>query len=101
MDNTRTGSSPVSRRAFLGAAAASAIASVCGPPRALAKDVPDAFDGKRFQLRAPEPNAKRGGVLRYGVITAPAHFDVHQQGATILTQGCMYDNLIRRDPRDS
>ena len=43
---------------------------------------------------------RRSGVLRYGFITAPAHFDVHQQGASTV-QLCMYDNLIRRDPRDS
>jgi peptide/nickel transport system substrate-binding protein len=42
-------------------------------------------------------------VLRYGVLSAPAHFDVHQSGtaANMCTQGCMYDNLVRRDPRDS
>src|SRR2546427_3313625 len=61
------------------------------------------FDGKDFKLREPEPNAKRGGVLRYGTLSAPAHFDVHQSGtiANMGTQGAMYDNLIRRDPRDS
>ncbi|MBM3225787.1 MAG: ABC transporter substrate-binding protein, partial [Candidatus Tectomicrobia bacterium] len=33
----------------------------------------------------------------------PAHFDVHQSGtvSNIGTQGCMYDNLIRRNPLDS
>src|SRR5207244_8888496 len=48
-------------------------------------------------------HAKRGGVLLYAVFSAPAHFDVHQSGtnANIDTQGAMYDNLIRRDPRDS
>ncbi|MGE3539030.1 MAG: hypothetical protein AB7N91_16545 [Candidatus Tectimicrobiota bacterium] len=56
-----------------------------------------------FHLKAPEPNARRGGVLRYGTLSAPAHFDVHQSGtvANMGTQGAMYDNLIRRDPRDS
>src|SRR5207248_1152592 len=39
-------------------------------------------------------------VVRFRFTTAPAHFDVHQQGAT-LVQLCMYDNLVRRDPRDS
>ncbi len=55
-----------------------------------------------FQLRAPEPNPKSGGTLRYGVITAAAHFDIHQSGtvANMAPQGPMYDNLIRRDPRD-
>jgi ABC-type transport system substrate-binding protein len=50
----------------------------------------------------PDPAAKRGGTLRYGVHTAPAHFDVHQSGtvANIGAQSPMYDYLIRRDPRD-
>jgi ABC-type transport system substrate-binding protein len=51
---------------------------------------------------ARDPAAKRGGTLRYGVHTAPAHFDVHQSGtvANIGAQSPMYDTLIRRDPRD-
>src|SRR4029453_9236645 len=90
------------RRAFLGTAAG-AVAGVYGLAQGLAAEVPGTFDGKDFKLRAPEANAKRGGVLRYGVLSAPAHFDVHQSGtvSNIGSQGCMYDNLIRRDPRDS
>src|SRR6266700_1414173 len=90
------------RRAFLGTAAGAA-AGVYGLAQGLAAEVPSTFDGKDFKLRAPEPNAKRGGVLRYGTLSAPAHFDVHQSGtiANMCTQGCMYDNLVRRDPRDS
>lgn len=89
------------RRAFVGTAASAAAGFALGFPAfpgALA-----ATDFKDFKLRAPEPNAKRGGVLRYGVLSAPAYFDVHQSGtaANMCTQGCMYDNLIRRDPRDS
>jgi ABC-type transport system substrate-binding protein len=55
-----------------------------------------------FQLRAPEPNAKYGGTLRYGILSAPAHFDVHQSGtvSNMAAQGPMYDTLIRRDPKD-
>src|SRR5215468_756724 len=55
-----------------------------------------------FQLKAPEPNPKYGGTLRYGILSAPAHFDVHQSGtvSNMAAQGPMYDNLIRRDPRD-
>src|SRR5499433_3531788 len=55
-----------------------------------------------FQLKAPEPNPKFGGTLRYGILSAPAHFDVHQSGtvSNMAAQGPMYDNLIRRDPRD-
>src|SRR5262245_35592334 len=50
----------------------------------------------------PDPAAKRGGTLKYGVLGAPAHFDVHQSGtvSNIGPQSPMYDLLIRRDPRD-
>ena len=55
-----------------------------------------------FQLRAPEPTPKYGGTLRYGILSAPAHFDVHQSGtvSNMASQGPMYDCLIRRDPHD-
>ena len=90
------------RRAFLGTAAGAA-AGLYGLAHGLAAEVPSTFDGKDFKLRAPEANAKRGGVLRYGILSALAHFDVHQSGtvSNMGTQGAMYDNLIRRDPRDS
>lgn len=90
------------RRAFLGTAAGSA-AGLYGLSHGWAAEVPDTFDGTTFKLKAVEPNAKRGGVLRYGILSAPSHFDLHQSGtvANMGTQGCMYDNLIRRDPRDS
>ena len=73
------------------------------PGLALAAEIPDKFDGSSFQLRAPEPNPKTGGVLRYGITMRPPHFDVHQSGTinNLGSQGCMFDNLIRRDPRDS
>src|SRR5438445_8859689 len=102
MDRRPTTWDWLTRRAFLGTAAGAA-AGVYGLAQGLAAEVPSAFDGKDFKLRAPEPNTKRGGVLRYGVASAPAHFDVQQSGtvSNMCTQGCMYDNLIRRDPRDS
>ena len=55
-----------------------------------------------FQIKAPEPNPKHGGTLRYGILSAPAHFDVHQSGtvSNMAAQGPMYDNLIRRHPMD-
>src|SRR6478672_286787 len=92
------------RRDFLktsAAAAAGAYAMRWGP--GLAADVPFEFDGSKFQLAAPEPNPKQGGVLRYGITMRPPHFDVHQSGTinNLGSQGCMFDNLIRRDPRDS
>jgi ABC-type transport system substrate-binding protein len=87
----------VDRRAFLkrvGAAGASAaLASRLPAPRPVSAQ--DA-------TVKPDPAAKRGGTLRFGVHTAPAHFDVHQSGtvANIGAQSPMYDYLIRRDPRD-
>jgi peptide/nickel transport system substrate-binding protein len=58
--------------------------------------------GPDFQLKAAEPHPKSGGTLRYAVHSAPTHFDIHQSGtvANMGAQGPMYDNLIRRDPRD-
>jgi peptide/nickel transport system substrate-binding protein len=75
---------------------------------ALATQVPQAYaqgaspPGPGFQLKAPEPHPKSGGTLRYAVHSAPTHFDIHQSGtvANMGAQGPMYDNLIRRDPRD-
>jgi peptide/nickel transport system substrate-binding protein len=90
-----------SRRSVLKAGAAMTTAGLL-PYRALAA-VPNEFDGSKFQLSAPEPNPKRGGVLRYGITMRPPHFDVHQSGTinSLGAQGCMFDNLIRHDPRDS
>jgi peptide/nickel transport system substrate-binding protein len=67
-----------------------------------AAEIPYEFDGSKFQLAALEPNPKRGGVLRMGIPLRPPHFDVHQSGTifNLGSQGCMFDNLIRRDPRD-
>ena len=50
----------------------------------------------------PDPAAKKGGTLRYGILSAAAHFDVHQSGtvANIGPQSPMYDTLLRRSPKD-
>jgi ABC-type transport system substrate-binding protein len=92
-----------SRRDVLKGGAALAAASAYGFPGPVLAAIPDEFDGSKFQLKAPEPNPKRGGVLRYGITCRPPHFDVHQSGTinNLGSQGCMFDNLIRRDPRDS
>jgi ABC-type transport system substrate-binding protein len=86
-----------------GAVAAMMGAYGLAPRYGLAADIPYEFDGSKFQMAAPDPDPKRGGVLRYGILNRPPHFDVHQSGTVgnIGTQGCMFDNLIRRDPRDS
>jgi peptide/nickel transport system substrate-binding protein len=92
-----------SRRAFLKSSAAVATGAYgfrWGLGRAA--DIPYEFDGSKFQLAAPEPNPKHGGVARLGIPNRPPHFDIHQSGTffNIGAQGCMFDNLIRRDPRD-
>ena len=92
-----------SRRAFLKSTAAVATGAYgfkWGLGRAA--DIPYQFDGSKFQLAAPEPNPKHGGVARLGIPNRPPHFDIHQSGTffNIGAQGCMFDNLIRRDPRD-
>jgi peptide/nickel transport system substrate-binding protein len=92
------------RRKFVLAAAAAAGATGVLPWKlARAAAIPSQFDGSKFQLKAPEANAKSGGVLRYAITSRPPHFDVHQSGTinNLGSQGCMFDNLVRRDPRDS
>src|SRR5271166_129045 len=103
MREMHTGNRGWSRRGFLqGSAAAMAAAYGLRPADTLA-EIPDQFDGTKFQLAAREPNPKRGGVLRVGILNRLPHFDFQQSGTvgSIGSQGCMYDNLIRHDPRDS
>ena len=104
MNNPQSGRPWWTRRGFLQGSAAVA-ASIYGLPGHLvqAAEIPNEFDGSKFQLKAPEPNAKSGGVLRYGITMRPPHFDVHQSGTinNLGSQGCMFDNLVRHDPRDS
>jgi peptide/nickel transport system substrate-binding protein len=68
-----------------------------------AAPIPTEFDGSKFKLAAPEPSAKPGGVLRVGMPNRAPHFDLHQSGTifNLGTMACMFDNLIRHDPRDS
>jgi len=104
MSDLRIGRPRWTRRGFLQSGAA-AMAGIYGLHRRLgyAEEIPNEFDGSKFQLAAPEPNPKSGGILRYGITMRPPHFDVHQSGTinNLGSQGCMFDNLIRRDPRDS
>src|SRR6266403_848162 len=97
------GTSLSRRDMLLGSAAALTGVYGLAPRYGLAADIAMEYDGSKFQIAAPEPNPKRGGVMRYGILNRPPHFDVHQSGTVgnIGTQGCMFDNLIRRDPRDS
>ena len=103
MSDLRTGRPWWTRRSFLQSGAA-VVAGIYGLPGRLghAAEIPNEFDGSKFQLAAPEPNPKSGGVLRLGIPLRPPHFDVHQSGTifNLGSQGCMFDNLIRRDPRN-
>src|ERR1700686_4799075 len=92
-----------SRREFLkSSAAAAAGAYGLSPSFALGAPVPEKFDGSAFKLKAPEPNAKSGGVLRHGMPLRAPHFDIHQAGTIFIlgAAACMFDNLIRHDPND-
>src|SRR5262249_49556399 len=93
------------RRDFLKGSGAAVMTGAYGMSGSLgwAAEIPDKFDGTSFKLKAPEPNPKSGGVLRVGITNRPPHFDVHQSGTfnNLGAQGRMFDNLIRRDPRDS
>src|SRR4051812_34092714 len=90
-----------SRRKFL-KSSMGVVASAYGlpPSFAMAAPVPEQFDGSAFKLKAPEPNAKSGGVLRHGMPLRAPHFDIHQAGTIFIlgAAACMFDNLVRRDP---
>src|ERR1700694_2752114 len=90
-------STTLSRRTFLltaGVAGGAALGPAVLRRKAEAQETPSPI--------RPDPAAKRGGTLRYGILSAAAHFDVHQSGtvANIGAQSPMYDTLLRRDPRD-
>jgi peptide/nickel transport system substrate-binding protein len=70
-------SDPMSRRTFLHTlGAVSGSLMLAGLPQVQAQSA----SSTTFQLKAPEPAPKYGGTLRYGILSAPAHFDVHQSG---------------------
>ena len=104
MSDTQFGQPWWTRRDVLKGGAAALIGGAWGLSSrwSRAAAVPTEFDGSTFQLAAPEPNPKRGGVFRVGIPLRPPHFDVHQSGTifNLGSQGCMFDNLIRRDPRN-
>ena len=104
METSHSQAAWLTRRAFLGTAAGLAASAYVLPLMPSGSPaVPTAWAATDFKLRAPEPNPKYGGVLRYGITSTPPHFDIHQSGTVnnMATQGCMYDNLIRRNPLDS
>ena len=90
------------RREFLKSGAAVAAGVYAMRWGLASADIPLEFDGSKFQLKAAEPNPKHGGVVRMGIPVRPPHFDLHQSGTifNLGAMGCMFDNLIRHDPRD-
>jgi ABC-type transport system substrate-binding protein len=103
MQDRESKRSRVNRREFVKGSAAVAGLAAFPWQLAMAQNVPNEYDGSKFQLKAAEPNPKSGGVMKYAITSRPPHFDVHQSGTinNLGSQGCMFDNLIRRDPRDS
>jgi peptide/nickel transport system substrate-binding protein len=92
------------RRDVLKGGAVTLVAGAWGLPSrsGQAAAIPPEFDGSKFKLAAAEPNPKPGGVLRVGMPNRAPHFDLHQSGTifNLGTMACMFDNLIRHDPRD-
>ncbi len=102
MNDPHAARARLTRRGLLGAGAAMAAGGYGLFPRPVLADIPDQFDGTSFKLAAPDPNPKYGGVLRMGITNRVPHFDLHQSGTynNLGSMGCLFDNLIRRDPRD-
>ncbi|MDT9110819.1 hypothetical protein, partial [Escherichia coli] len=72
MRESKSGYRGVKRREFVtGAAAATTLYGM--PRHTMAQGVQMEFDGSKFQLAAPEPNPKKGGVLKYGITMRPPH----------------------------
>ncbi len=70
MDETKTGNRGWSRRGFLqGSTAAMAAMYGLRPDYATAQ-IPNEYDGTKFQLAAPEPNPKREGCCASASSTA-------------------------------
>ena len=90
MSDPRFGRRWWTRRGFLQAGAAAAGVWGLGGRLGHTAEIPSEFDGSKFQLAAPEPNPKRGGVMRYGITMRPPHFDMHQSGTinSLGAQGC-------------
>lgn len=103
MTNRRHSTPWWTRRDFMKASAATAASAYAMSWGLGHAAVPMEMDGSKFKLAAPEPNPKSGGVMRYGITMRPPHLDFHQSGTVnnLGSQGCLYDNLIRRNPVDS
>src|SRR3989442_1272201 len=72
--------------------------SLAGPCVSAAPPTPEPADAGL--LRAPEPNPKRGGVLKWGGLANSTLYDLHQTGTigNMGPQAPMYDLLVQVDP---
>jgi len=111
----RTPDHRINRRQFLGTTAAAAAVAAVGPGALSAKAQeaspaageitsvvnPDINVAGNL-LKAPEPEAKRGGTIRIGGFVEPALYDLDQSPsiANLYPQSPMFDNLIRFNPLD-
>src|SRR3954471_20843328 len=87
----------LSRRDMLLGSAAALLGTYGLAPRyGLAADVPLEYDGSKFQMAPPEPNPKKGGVMRYGILNRPPHFDVGNYVLDIGTTRCSVGPTGRR-----
>ena len=91
MNDTNLGNRGWTRRGLLRGSAAALAATYGMRPAHTLAEIPIVYDGSKFQLAAPEPNPKHGGVLRVGILNRPPHFDFHQSGTvgSLGAQGCM------------
>src|SRR6266852_1763861 len=74
------------------------LLSLAIPCVSAAPPTPESADAG--MLRAPEPNPRRGGVLKWGGLANSTLYDLHQTGtiANMGPQAPMYDLLVQVDP---
>ena len=92
------------RDVLKGGAAAAAGAAGLFPDFGAGAACPNEFDGSKFQLKARRAQSRSAAACCATASPCrPPHFDFHQSGTinNLGSQGCMFDNLVRRDPRDS
>ena len=90
-------------RFFKGSAAAAAAPMGCARPWPCSPRSRSNSTARNSSSRRPSPTPNAAACCATASPSRPPHFDMHQSGTinSLGCQGCMFDNLIRRDPRDS